>query len=95
MLLFGEVLPKIFANNNSKLVAKKMSMPINIISKIVSPLSYLLIKLTGFLNNSFEKYKENPSIENLSKAVTCYPVKAFPHFSQCFKHSAQTIPLSP
>jgi len=69
LLLFGEVLPKIFANNNSKFVAKKMSIPINMISKIVSPISYLLIKLTGFLNNSFEKYKENPSIDNLSKAV--------------------------
>ena len=69
LLLFGEVLPKIFANNNSKFVAKKMAIPINIISKIVAPLSYILIKLTGFLNTSFEKYKENPSIENLSKAV--------------------------
>ncbi len=69
LLLFGEVLPKIFANNNAKFVAKKMSIPIQIISKLVSPLSYLLIKLTGFLNNSFEQYKENPSIENLSKAV--------------------------
>jgi len=69
LLLFGEVLPKIFANNNSTFVAKKMSIPINLISKIVSPLSYTLIKLTGFLNHSFERYKENPSIENLSKAV--------------------------
>ena len=69
LLLFGEVLPKIFANNNSTFVAKKMSIPINLISKIVSPLSYTLIKLTGFLNNSVERYKENPSIESLSKAV--------------------------
>lgn len=69
LLLFGEVLPKIFANNNPKLVAKKMSIPINLISKFVSPLSYTLIKLTSFLNSSFEKYKENPSIDNLSKAV--------------------------
>ena len=69
LLLFGEVLPKVFANNKPKFVAIKMSICINIISKIVSPLSYLLIKLTGFLNNSFDKYKENPSIENLSKAV--------------------------
>ena len=44
-----------------------MSISLNIISKL--SLSYLLIKLTGFLNNSFDKYKENPSIENLSKAV--------------------------
>ena len=69
LLLFGEVLPKIFANNNSTLVAKKMSIPINWIYKVVFPLSYILIKLTGSLNNSFERYKENPSIENLSKAV--------------------------
>jgi len=69
LLLFGEVLPKIFANNNSTLVAKKMSIPINWIYKVVFPLSYTLIKLTGSLNNSFERYKENPSIENLSKAV--------------------------
>lgn len=69
LLLFGEVLPKIFANNNPKFVAKKMSIPINLISKFVSPLSYTLIKITSFLNSSFEKYKENPSIDNLSKAV--------------------------
>ena len=55
LLLFGEVLPKVFANNKPKFVAIKMSICINIISKIVSPLSYLLIKLTGFLNNSFMK----------------------------------------
>ncbi len=69
LLIFGEVLPKIFANNNSIYVVKKMSVPINIISKIVSPISYILIKTTGFLNGSFERFKENPSIENLSDAI--------------------------
>ena len=46
-----------------------MSIPIKIISKIFSPVSYILIKITGFLNGSFERFKENPSIENLSNAI--------------------------
>ncbi len=69
LLIFGEVLPKTFANNNSVYVVKKMSIPIKIISKIVSPISYILIKTTGFLNGSFDRFKENPSIENLSNAI--------------------------
>jgi len=39
LLLFGEVLPKIYANRNNMVFAKKVAIPISILNNVLSPIS--------------------------------------------------------
>lgn len=39
LLLFGEVLPKIYANRNNMTFAKKVAIPISILNNVLSPIS--------------------------------------------------------
>lgn len=53
ILIFGEILPKIFATKNALKLALFLSPVINIICYIFSPLTYLLVWLTKILNLFF------------------------------------------
>ena len=59
ILLFGEVIPKVYANNYNVSFSKLMSLPIYILKKIFSLLSDLLISSTSIIDKKMEK-KTNP-----------------------------------
>ena len=67
-LLFGEVIPKTYANRNPLLVSEIMAIPLLFLQKILSPLSNILVKSTNVINHSIEK-KSSLSLKNLSEAV--------------------------
>lgn len=69
ILLFGEVLPKVYATRNSKGFSLFMGKPIAFLSKILSPLSYLLTELTGLVESRLAKKNSNISVETLSQAL--------------------------
>lgn len=69
LLLFGEVLPKVYATRNSVRFAVSMSKPIAVISRIVSPLSYVLTSMTGFIEKKLSKKASSFSVEKLSQAL--------------------------
>jgi len=69
LLLFGEIIPKVYAAHAGLKFAGKMSMPLTIISKLVSPVSSVLVKSTSFVNKRFAKVKQNISVEDLSHAL--------------------------
>ena len=68
ILLFGEVIPKTYANRKPLLVAEIMSVPLMLLQKILAPISTILVKSTTMINHSFEK-KSSLSAQKLSKAV--------------------------
>jgi len=68
ILLFGEVIPKTYANRNPLLVSEIMALPLSLIQKILYPMSRILVKSTNLINNSIGK-KTELSLQNLSKAV--------------------------
>ncbi len=68
ILLFGEILPKIYAAIFSLGFAEFMAMPIWISMKILSPLIYLLINSTSIINKRLSKYK-TISIDEISQAL--------------------------
>ena len=68
ILLFGEVIPKTYANRNPLLVSEIMAIPLLFLQKILSPLSNILVKSTNVINHSIEK-KSSLSLKNLSEAV--------------------------
>ncbi|MCT4599684.1 MAG: gliding motility-associated protein GldE [Marinifilaceae bacterium] len=68
LLLFGEIIPKIFASQNAIALCKVMAIPLNLLSKVLSPFIYVLTHSTDFIDKKFNK-KNNISLTELSQAL--------------------------
>lgn len=68
ILLFGEIIPKVYANQDRKGFIKLIIFPIFYLEKIFYPLSTILIKSTSVVNKKFTK-KTKLSIEDISTAI--------------------------
>jgi gliding motility-associated protein GldE len=68
ILLFGEIIPKLYSNRNQEKVAIFMTAPLILLSYICAPISYFLIRFTSLISKRISK-KNNISIDQLSKAL--------------------------
>ncbi|MFC2138837.1 gliding motility-associated protein GldE, partial [Bacteroidota bacterium] len=68
ILLFGEILPKVYASQYRMRFAHTMAYPLIIIENIVRPLNSLLISSTSIIKKRFDG-KQNISIDELSEAI--------------------------
>ncbi len=69
ILLFGEVLPKIYANRNNISFSKLVAIPLLILDKIFSPLTIPMRNITLYIEKKFSVQKTNFSIDQLSQAL--------------------------
>ena len=69
LLLFGEVLPKVYASRNNIKFAKLIAYPIAALDKLLSPLSLPMRAATIYLHNKLGKQKTNFSVNQLSQAL--------------------------
>ena len=69
ILLFGEVLPKVYANRNNLKFAKFVAQPLYILDKLLSPISLPMRAITIFLHEKLGKQKSNFSVDQLSQAL--------------------------
>lgn len=69
ILLFGEVLPKIYASRNNVKFAGFIALPLSILDKILSPISIPMRNMTLFLQEKLGKQKTNFSVDQLSQAL--------------------------
>ncbi len=69
ILLFGEVIPKVYATKHALNLAKFMSSPILLLKKIFKPISSLLIYSTGIIDKRVKKKGLDVSVEELSHAL--------------------------
>ncbi|MDO6811756.1 gliding motility-associated protein GldE [Tenacibaculum soleae] len=69
ILLFGEVLPKVYATRKSMQFAGFMAKPIQVLNVFLTPLSAPLIKLTSVVENKLGNKNNNLSVERLSQAL--------------------------
>jgi len=69
ILLFGEVLPKVYANRNALKFALFMSKPIAVLNYFFSFLSIPLMSLTHIVEKRFSKKQTDLSVETLSEAL--------------------------
>jgi putative hemolysin len=69
ILLFGEVLPKVYASRNNIKFACFIAYPLLILNKLLSPISIPLRGLTIFIQEKLGKQKTNFSIDHLSQAL--------------------------
>lgn len=69
ILLFGEVLPKIYASRNNVKFSKAIVNPMMILDKLLSPISLPMRAVTVFLQEKLGKQKSNISVDQLSQAL--------------------------
>ena len=69
ILLFGEVLPKIYATRNSLKFASFMAYPLKFLNSFLSIISLPLMSLTNFIERKLGKKQSNLSVEKLSQAL--------------------------
>lgn len=69
ILLFGEILPKIYANRNRVSFAAFMAQPLNILDTLLSPISLPMRSATVYLHKRYGKQKSNISVDHLSHAL--------------------------
>lgn len=69
LLLFGEVLPKVYASRNALKFSMRMAMPISIMEKLFNPLSELLMQTSKIVEKRLKKKTTNISVEDLSTAL--------------------------
>jgi len=68
LLLFGEIIPKVYATQTSLKFSKFVAYPIFYLEKLFRPLSIVLIKSTSIVNKRISK-KQNISMVDLSQAL--------------------------
>jgi gliding motility-associated protein GldE len=69
ILLFGEVLPKIYSNRNNMDFSQKVVIPISILNNVLSPISVPMRNGILFIEKKLNVQKGNFSVNQLSQAL--------------------------
>lgn len=69
ILMFGEILPKIYANRNRLPFSQRMALPLSWLNTLFTPLSNPMRTATLFLEEKLGKQKSNLSVDHLSQAL--------------------------
>lgn len=69
ILLFGEILPKIYASRNNLKFSTFMAYPLRVLDVLFAPLSLPMRSITLGIHNRLGKQKSNISVDQLSQAL--------------------------
>ncbi len=69
MLLFGEILPKVYASHFPLQFARFMAFPLDLLEKLCRPVNYILINSTSLVNKRFQRHRKNVSMDEISQAL--------------------------
>jgi len=69
IVIFGESLPKVFANSNKYKVIQFAAIPISVLDVLLRPISYLLVLGSRFFDRWMKKSKSGLSLEELGEAI--------------------------
>jgi len=69
LVLFGEVMPKIYASQNNEKVARLVAMPMYSLNKILTPFVWLLVKSTSIIDKRVTKKGHVLSVDELTHAI--------------------------
>lgn len=69
ILLFGEILPKVYASRNNEKFSGFLAKPLLVLSKVFRLFSYPMQTASTFLENRLSKAKSNISVSELSQAL--------------------------
>jgi putative hemolysin len=69
ILLFGEILPKVYASRNNVKFSNLMAYPLNVLDFLISPLSTPMRAVTIYIHEKLKKQKGFLSVDHLSQAL--------------------------
>ncbi len=69
ILMFGEILPKIYANRNRVQFSHVMAVPLKVLNYLFAPLNTPMRSVTLFMEDKLGKQKSNLSVNHLSQAL--------------------------
>ena len=69
LLLFGEIMPKIYANHKPVVFASVMVRPLNFLIKFFYPLSSILVRTTLVVDKKLAKKSQDISMSEISEAI--------------------------
>jgi gliding motility-associated protein GldE len=69
LLLFGEIMPKVYANRFAPQFARRMAVPLVILDKLFQPLIFILVRSTRLVNRRMARKGTNISMDDLSEAL--------------------------
>lgn len=69
ILLFGEILPKVYASRNKIFFSHFMAYPLNVLDRVFSPLSLPMRHMTLFIHERLGNQKAGLSVDQLSQAL--------------------------
>ncbi|MBO7247241.1 MAG: DUF21 domain-containing protein, partial [Bacteroidaceae bacterium] len=69
VLLFGEIIPKLYASNNSLSFVRRASSVLSVLTVVLRPLSSLLMKSNVLADKFVKKKKYNISVDELEHAL--------------------------
>lgn len=82
ILLFGEILPKIYASRNKVKFSKFMVYPLTVLDRVLTPISLPMQAATVYIHERFGKQKSNLSVDQLSQALELTDEKDTTHEEQ-------------
>lgn len=69
LLLLGEIMPKIYATRKPLVFARFMAKPLILLRYIFHPLSWAMVRSTGFIDRRIARRSYSISIDDLSEAI--------------------------
>ena len=69
LLLFGEIIPKVYANRRARRFALRMAIPLAVLDRLFQPLIFILIRSTRLVNRRLAKKGQNISMDDISEAL--------------------------
>lgn len=69
LLLFGEIIPKIYASKHSMRFAAWVSTPLELLNRLLNPFSVLMIRTFTFIERSLGAPRKHFSVDQLSQAL--------------------------
>jgi len=69
ILLFGEIMPKIYSNQKPVIFASVMAIPLQYLMKLFYPLSSILVRTTSFIDKRLAAQSQTISMSDLTEAI--------------------------
>ncbi len=69
IVMFGDVIPKVYATKNNLLLAERFAIPLYITHRLFYPFSFLMAGTTDFIEKRMKKISYNVTIDELTHAI--------------------------
>jgi putative hemolysin len=69
LVLFGEVIPKVYATSNNETFARTVAVPLRITGMLLKPITTPLMKSTGIFEKKYSRKASEISVDDLSTAL--------------------------